>query len=59
MKIHVNGTEQQVADGCTLATLVAPRPGLAAAINGEVVRDWERTLRDGDAVEVLTAMQGG
>ena len=36
--------------------------GVAAAVNGEVVprRSWPGTqLRDGDQVEVVTAVQGG
>ncbi|GAB3644868.1 sulfur carrier protein ThiS [Glycomyces tarimensis] len=35
--------------------------GTAVAVNGEVVprSEWDRPLLDGDAVEVLTATQGG
>jgi sulfur carrier protein len=38
------------------------RPGIAVAINGEVVTrtEWnERHLAEGDDVEIITAMQGG
>lgn len=38
------------------------RPGIAVAINGEVVTrtGWnERHLAEGDDVEIITAMQGG
>ena len=62
MRILVNGTPREVSDGCSVATLVPPRPGIAIAVNGEVVRRaaWDVTrLDDGDAVEVLTAHQGG
>ena len=60
MRIHVNGTQREVPDASTLAMLVDRRPGVAAAVNGEVVCDWEHTvLGEGDAVEVLTAFQGG
>jgi sulfur carrier protein len=62
MRIHVNGAPREVPDGCSLGELVPHRPGVAAAVNGDVVRgpDWgTTTLHDGDAVEVLTAFQGG
>lgn len=60
MRITVNGTDREVEDGCTVAVLVPQCRGVACAVNGAVVRDWDRvTLYDGDAVEVLTAMQGG
>ena len=66
MHVMVNG--EQIAAGPVLslaaavATLTTVRAGVAAAVNGEVVRqaDWESTmLADGDEVEVLTAVQGG
>jgi sulfur carrier protein len=62
MRILVNGTPRDVPSPCSLGALVTHRPGIAAAVNGNVVRgiDWDATLlRDGDAVEVLTAFQGG
>ncbi|MBO9522805.1 MAG: sulfur carrier protein ThiS [Nocardioidaceae bacterium] len=60
MRIQVNGTPRDIDDGCTLATLVPRHQGVACAVNGAVVRDWELVvLREGDAVEVLTAFQGG
>lgn len=60
MRITVNGTGRDIEDGSTLADLVPPQPGVACAVNGAVVRDWDLVaLYDGDAVEVLTAMQGG
>jgi len=60
MRITVNGSARELAGGCTLADLVPQCPGVACAVNGAVVRDWDQiALRDGDAVEVLTAMQGG
>lgn len=40
----------------------AERSGIAVAVNGSVVprRSWpEQELREGDEVEVITAMQGG
>ena len=45
-----------------VATVVAVPQGVAAALNGEVVprRSWPATaVADGDAVEVVTAVQGG
>jgi len=60
MRIHVNGEPREVPGGCTLADIAVRRPGVAAAVNGEVVRDWSAApLADGDRVEVLTAFQGG
>lgn len=66
MTITVNGAPRQLSDGTTLAdlleSLVRSTRGSAAAVDGEVVprgswRTW--TLRDGQAVELLTAVQGG
>jgi sulfur carrier protein len=66
MNVTVNGEPAQVADGTTLAALVAARlrsdRGVAAAVDGEVAPrgSWpERVLHDGQAVELLTAVQGG
>ena len=62
MRILVNGTPREVADGCSIATLVPQSSGVAVALNGVVVRraEWNDTsVDDGDAVEVLTAVQGG
>ncbi|WP_245889012.1 sulfur carrier protein ThiS [Glycomyces artemisiae] len=44
-----------------MAAVTEARRGIAAAVNGEVVprSEWDRALADGDAVEVLTATQGG
>jgi sulfur carrier protein len=45
-----------------VALLTDAQTGVAAAVNGDVVRRsvWEATpLSDGDEVEVLTAVQGG
>jgi|HubBroStandDraft_4_1064222.scaffolds.fasta_scaffold596576_1 sulfur carrier protein len=66
MHVTINGAAH-VSDGAfslsaAVATLTTARTGVAAAVNGEVVRraDWDRTaLNDGDEVEVLTAVQGG
>ncbi|MGK5642133.1 sulfur carrier protein ThiS [Streptomyces sp. URMC 126] len=66
--VHVNGERRAVQPGTTLAALVAGLTGtaspggVAAAVNETVVPrgDWADTpLRDGDRVEVLTAVQGG
>jgi len=66
MKLTVNGESREAPDGATMAQVVATvtgqTAGVAAAINGEVVpcRAWPGTaLRDGDQVEVVTAVQGG
>ncbi|HUJ06187.1 MAG TPA: sulfur carrier protein ThiS [Streptosporangiaceae bacterium] len=66
MEIVINGTRREVADETSLERAVAliteAATGIAAAVNGEVVRRtfWSSTpLAAGDEVEVLTAVQGG
>jgi sulfur carrier protein len=66
VEIVINGKPHQASTGLSLADAVAlltdARSGVAAAVNGDVVRRavWEATaLSDGDEVEVLTAVQGG
>lgn len=65
--VIVNGEPREVA-GRTVVDLLtemetaADARGVAVAIDGEVVirGDWpKRTLRAGERVEVLTAIQGG
>ncbi|OON77649.1 sulfur carrier protein ThiS [Streptomyces tsukubensis] len=66
LTVTVNGADQEVAAGTTLAALVttlssAPA-GIAAAVNEAVVPRgaWRATgLAEGDRVEILTAVQGG
>lgn len=66
--ITLNGDPQTVAADATVTTVVAllghdpTRPGVAVALDGEVVRrvDWgTTTVTAGTRVEVLTAVQGG
>ena len=66
MQVIINGEPHQVPAPISLAQAVAlltsARAGVAAAVNGDVVRRgaWTMTpLTDGDEVEVLTAVQGG
>jgi sulfur carrier protein len=66
VKVILNGTPHDLDDGASVATCVAylttATTGVAAAVNGEVVRrsSWAQTpVRDGDLVEVITAVQGG
>ena len=69
MKLLVNGEARDVAERLTVAELVADEaPGLAGgrgvavAVDAEIVprSAWdERTLEEGQRVEVLAAMQGG
>jgi sulfur carrier protein len=66
MRVIINGEPRQVPDPISLAQAVAlltsAQAGVAAAVNGDVVRRavWNATpLADGDEVEVLTAVQGG
>jgi sulfur carrier protein len=66
MDVTVNGAPAQLADGTTVADLVAARSGghdrVAVARNGDVVprSSWPITeLSPGDAVEVLAPTAGG
>jgi sulfur carrier protein len=68
MIIAINGTDTELPDGATVARVLAelkvPRVarGVAVAVQGEVVprREWVSTpLREGDRVEVVSAIQGG
>ena len=67
MTIRLNGETEQLSVG-TIAELVAEKSdmpagrGLAVALNGTLVRraDWAATsLKAGDAIEIVRAMQGG
>jgi sulfur carrier protein len=64
--VTVNGQPREVPADITVGQVVVAvtrlAAGVAAAVNGEVVprRFWDGTrLRDGDRVEVVTAVQGG
>ena len=66
VQVKLNGEPRELPDGSTIAqaiaALTAAATGVAAAVNGEVVPrgSWAATLlRDGDQVEVVTAVQGG
>lgn len=68
MKIELNGhardglaTVAEAVRAALGADAAAFGRGTAVAVNGEVVprSEWHRPLSDGDAVEVLTATQGG
>jgi sulfur carrier protein len=64
--ITLNGEPREVADGTTLAALMTELTGSsrgsAVVVDGAVVprREWpEFSLRDGQVVELITAVQGG
>ena len=68
MMIELNGRTAELRDGASLVEAVeaagagADRRGVAVAVEGEVVprAEWDSTsLRDGQSVEVVRAMQGG
>ncbi len=66
MKIYVNGEEHEVAEGMTIAELLAHLAmqgrRLAVEVNEEIVPRSEherRRLRPGDRVEVVQAIGGG
>lgn len=62
MTIELNGEPVQVDQGATVATLVDPGPGVAVAVDGEIVpkSEWGQTpLRNGQRVEIVGAIQGG
>jgi thiazole synthase len=68
MRIELNGEARELSEGATLDAAVAAAGagedarGVAVALDGEVVPrgEWEAiALREGQAVEVLAAIQGG
>ena len=66
MRLTVNGrdfsAEAELSVEALVESLTEARRGVAVAVNGTVVprSTWARVpLADGDAVEVLTAAQGG
>jgi sulfur carrier protein len=66
MRIELNGRAHELADGTTVAGLITSvtgsARGRAAVIDGEVVprSAWsEVALREGQSVELITAVQGG
>lgn len=66
VRVRLNGEPRELPDGSTVVEAVAgltpATTGVAAAVNGDVVprSAWTGTLlRDGDQVEVVTAVQGG
>jgi sulfur carrier protein len=68
MTVTINGSQRELPDDATVATVVASLAnapegrGVAVAVGGEVVprTQWSQTpLREGANVEVLVAVQGG
>lgn len=66
MTVTVNDLEVTIADGTTLADLIAsrnlPSTGIAAALNGKLVpavRRGETILSDGDKIVIIKAFYGG
>jgi len=68
MELKVNGSAEQCADGNTVEQLLSAHSldtnvtGIAVAVNSSIVprSDWNsRSLRDGDVVEIIHAVQGG
>ena len=66
VQVKLNGEPRDLPDGSTVAQAVAEltvaSSGVAAAVNGEVLPrgSWPSTpLRDGNQVEIVTAVQGG
>jgi sulfur carrier protein len=66
MRISLNGSPHELTDDTTVAALldsvVGSSRGSAVAVDGEVVprSTWSAvTLRDGQDVELITAVQGG
>ena len=65
MLIILNGKQSETnarTVGELLHEVQAPQIGVAVALNGQVVRRTEQavtTLREGDEVEIIRAVQGG
>lgn len=66
LRVTVNGDDTELPTGTSVSELLAlldiePR-GVAVAVDGEVVtrRTWgERSLAEGERVEILSIAQGG
>jgi sulfur carrier protein len=68
VRVRLNGEARELDDGATVADVVVllgrgpEARGIAVAVEAEVVprTAWgEHELREGDRIEVLTAIQGG
>jgi sulfur carrier protein len=66
MRLRLNGNDTELAEGTTVAQVVAERAEaearVAVARNGEVIprSAWaQTTLAEGDDVELLVAVAGG
>lgn len=62
MDVVINGEARSVAPGTTVSELLSEPAGHAVALNGGVVPRADHAdtvLRDGDVVEIVTAVQGG
>ena len=66
MQITINGTQREVAEGTSIASLLAelelPSPTVAVEVNLELIpraRHAEYRLGEGDRLEVVTLVGGG
>ena len=66
MKLSINGETREVADGLTIAALLAglglAGRRVAVAVNRDVVpaaRHGQQQLAEGDRIEIVQAVQGG
>ena len=66
MNVVVNGEARSLPAETTVLALLETeelnRPGVAVAINREIVRrgEWtDREIREGDRIEIIHAVQGG
>ncbi|HEV7203046.1 MAG TPA: sulfur carrier protein ThiS [Jatrophihabitans sp.] len=66
MRIELNGQAREISSGTTVGALLLAETGSArgsaAVVDGEVVprSTWDsHELRDGQVVELITAVQGG
>ena len=65
MTIHVNGQSQELADGTTVAQLIAQHnlapEKVAVELNRRLIRaeKYDTVLKSGDEVEIVTFVGGG
>lgn len=66
MNLHINGEPREIANTSTVAELVdalgLPAPAMLVEHNGLALRrdEWEeRTLTDGDRIEIIRIVAGG
>lgn len=63
MKIHLNGQKVEILNPCTVFQLIEekkiPLTGIVAELNGEILTDFSKKLKEGDILELIRMVGGG